>query len=57
MLLFTHLPERLGLESLGRFSFGNPDAAYAELIKDGMCLCKSARPVHHSLLSKLRGIL
>lgn len=48
MLPFTNLPTQLGLEALGRFTFGNPDGAYDELVKDAMCLCK-IRPIEEFL--------
>jgi len=48
MLPFTNLPAAVGVQDLGRFSFGNPDGAYDELVKDAMCLCK-IRPIEEFL--------
>lgn len=48
MIPFTNLPDRIGLTELRNFTFGHPDAAQDELIKDGMCIC-TIRPVQEFL--------
>jgi hypothetical protein len=48
MTVFPNLPATVELDDLVQFSFGNPDAAHDQLIKDGMCICK-IRPIEEFL--------
>lgn len=48
MSAFTNLPGHVPSERLREFTFGNPDAAHDDLIKETMCVC-AIRPIEEFL--------